>query len=69
MICDLHSLAYALGGEVAGKSTLVVPGPRHSTRDRSPAVGLDPAAPDGFLVFSHAGDDWRECRDYVAVSS
>jgi hypothetical protein len=22
-------------------------------------------APDGFICHSHAGDDWRECRDYV----
>ena len=26
---------------------------------------LSPSAPDGFIVFSHAGDDWRESRDYV----
>ncbi len=24
-----------------------------------------PSAPDGFLAFSHAGDDWRVCRDHV----
>src|SRR2546428_35271 len=23
------------------------------------------AAPDGFIVFSHAGDDWRACRAHV----
>jgi putative DNA primase/helicase len=28
-------------------------------------VRLSPSAPDGFIVFSHAGDDWRESRDYV----
>jgi hypothetical protein len=28
-------------------------------------VKLDPRAPDGFLCFSHAGDDWQDCRDYV----
>jgi putative DNA primase/helicase len=28
-------------------------------------VRLDPAAPDGFLIFSHCGDDWRACRDHV----
>jgi hypothetical protein len=28
-------------------------------------VRLQPTAPDGFLVHSHAGDDWQECRDYV----
>jgi putative DNA primase/helicase len=50
---------------VAGNNTVLVPGPGHSARDRSLAVRLDPGAPDGFLVFSHAGDDWRECRDHV----
>jgi hypothetical protein len=28
-------------------------------------VRLDATAPDGFLIYSHAGDDWRKCRDYV----
>jgi putative DNA primase/helicase len=28
-------------------------------------VRLDDEAPDGFLIHSHAGDDWRECRDYI----
>jgi hypothetical protein len=26
---------------------------------------LSPSAPDGFLVFSHAGDRWQDCRDLV----
>ena len=26
---------------------------------------LSSTAPDGFLVHSHAGDDWPTCRDYV----
>lgn len=60
----LRSMAVALGGEVAGTSILC-PGPGHSPRDRSLSVTLSAAAPDGFLVFSHAGDDWRECRDNV----
>jgi hypothetical protein len=29
------------------------------------AVRLDPRAPDGFVVHSHSGDDWRKCRDHV----
>jgi putative DNA primase/helicase len=28
-------------------------------------VRLSNAAPDGFVIYSHAGDDWRTCRDYV----
>jgi putative DNA primase/helicase len=61
---NLRSLAHALGGEVSGRQ-IIAPGPKHSPRDRSLAVRLDPAAPDGFVVHSFAGDDWQECRDYV----
>jgi hypothetical protein len=57
--------AAALGGDVAGRDTVVCPGPAHSPKDRSLSVKFDPTAPDGFLTFSHAGDDWRECRDHV----
>jgi putative DNA primase/helicase len=64
MISSATRIARALGGEVTG-NTVLCPGPGHSPRDRSLAVRLDPAASDGFLVFSHAGDDWRECRDHV----
>jgi hypothetical protein len=61
---DLRSLARALGGEVSGRQVLA-PGPGHSPKDRSLSVHLSATAPDGFLAFSHAGDDWRDCRDYV----
>jgi putative DNA primase/helicase len=64
-IFDLRAVAHALGGQVAGRDTVLAPGPGHSVRDRSLAVRLDPTAPDGFLVHSHAGDDWRACRDHV----
>jgi putative DNA primase/helicase len=62
---DTSNIARALGGEVSGRGTVSCPGPGHSPKDRSLSVRLDPSAPDGFLIFSHAGDDWRECRDYV----
>ncbi len=61
---NLRSIARALDGEISGQQVLA-PGPGHSKRDRSLSVRLSPGAPDGFLAFSHAGDDWRECRDYV----
>jgi hypothetical protein len=64
MSMDLRSLARALGGEVSGRQVLA-PGPGHSPRDRSLAICLSSDAPDGFLVHSHAGDDWRECREHV----
>jgi putative DNA primase/helicase len=58
---DTASLRAALGGEISGGQVLC-PGPGHSRRDRSLAV--KPTA-NGVWVYSHAGDDWRECRDYV----
>ncbi len=61
---NLHQIARALGGEVSNGQVLA-PGPGHSRKDRSLSVRLSPGAPDGFLAFSHAGDDWRACRDYV----
>ena len=60
----LKELARLLDGDVSG-SQVVAPGPGHSRKDRSLSVRLSPFAPDGFIVFSHAGDDWRVCRDYV----
>jgi putative DNA primase/helicase len=62
---DVRALARALGGEVVGRDTVLCPGPRHGPRDRSLTVRLSPHAPDGFIVFSFAGDDWRACRDFV----
>ena len=61
---DPRYVAHALGGEVHG-SQISAPGPNHSPRDRSLSVRLDPAAPSGFVVHSHAGDDPIMCRDYV----
>lgn len=61
---DARVIARALGGDICGAQVLA-PGPGHSPRDRSLAVRLDAAAPDGFVIHSHSGDDWRECRDYV----
>jgi len=64
MRLDPRSVARALGGESSG-TTVLCPGPGHSPKDRSLAVRLDAAAPDGFLLYSHAGDDWKACRDHV----
>jgi hypothetical protein len=62
---DARAIAAALGGQVVGANKILCPGPGHSRRDRSLAVKLDAGAPDGFMCFSHAGDDWKACRDYV----
>ena len=29
------------------------------------SVKLSPTSPDGFIAFSHCGDDWRDLRDHV----
>jgi putative DNA primase/helicase len=61
---DLPSIARALGGVVSAGQVLA-PGPGHSRKDRSLSVRLSVAAPEGFLAFSYAGDDWKTCRNYV----
>ncbi len=61
---SLRSIARALGGEVSGAQVLA-PGPGHDPRDRSLSIKASAASPDGFLVHSFAGDDFKYCRDYV----
>ena len=58
-------IARALGGQVSGRDTALVPGPGHTRRDRSLSVRVDSRAPDGFVLFSHCDDDWKACRDHV----
>jgi putative DNA primase/helicase len=60
-----HAIARALGGEVIGRHRVLAPGPGHSARDRSLSVSISPTAPNGILVGSFAGDDWRACREHV----
>jgi len=60
--CSLNEIARALGGEVSCGEVLA-PGPGHSPRDRS--LAIKPISGDDFLFHSFAGQDWRECRDYV----
>ena len=60
----LRSYAAALGGVISGNQ-VCFPGPGHSARDRSCTLRLSGSAPDGFVVFSHAGDDWRVVHDHV----
>jgi putative DNA primase/helicase len=61
---NLQHIARALGGEVSGRQVLA-PGPGHSSHDRGLAVRPKRNAPDGLLIYSHSGDDWRTCRDHV----
>ena len=64
MPITLQTIARALNGEVTGRQVMA-PGPGHSAKDRSLAVSISSDAPDGFICYSHAGDDWRDCREYV----
>lgn len=59
-----HDIAATFGGKAHGHKA-TIPGPGHSRLDASLLVILDPDAPDGFRVHSFAGDDFRDCRDYV----
>ncbi|ACI93262.1 virulence-associated protein E [Afipia carboxidovorans OM5] len=60
---SLHNLADALGGDVISNRCILCPGPAHSRKDRSLKVKF---RPDGtFSVTSFAGDDWRECKDFI----
>jgi putative DNA primase/helicase len=61
---DLRSIATALNGDVVGPEVLA-PGRGHSRRDRSLSIRLSASSPDGFIVHSFAGEDWRDCQDYV----
>jgi hypothetical protein len=63
-LIDLREIAHRLDGEVAGGQVLA-PGPAHDRRDRSLSVKLSASAPDGFVVYSFAGDDWRLCMEHV----
>lgn len=65
MPLDIRNIAYALDGRVISRNQVAAPGPGHSRRDRSLVVTLDANAPDGFVVNSFAGEDWREGKDYV----
>jgi len=64
---DLHTVARLLGGEVS-HDQVNVPGPGHSKADRSLSIKLSATSPDGFVVYSHADDDWQACRDYVCAA-
>ena len=63
----LAGLARALRGEIIGDEILA-PGPGHSPKDRSLSVRLSQNAPDGFIVHSFSGDDWRDCHEHVRAA-
>jgi hypothetical protein len=57
-------VARALGGTVSGNS-VSAPAPGHGKADRSLSILIDPAAPDGFVVYPHAGEDPLAMKDYI----
>jgi putative DNA primase/helicase len=59
---SIRYIASALGGDVASRNRVLMPGPGHSRKDRSLSVTF---SGDNFLCHSFCGDDWRECRDHV----
>ena len=63
ILTSLPAVAKALDGEVVAGHYVLCPGPGHSKRDRSLKVWI---GKDGTVrVHSFAGDDWKDCRDYV----
>jgi putative DNA primase/helicase len=63
MAMNLKFLQAHLGGDIVN-GQLLAPGPGHSPRDRSMAVEISTDG-EGFVVYSYAGDDWRDCKEYV----
>ena len=59
---NIRSIAQALGGDVAGRDSVLAPGPGHSPGDRSMQITF---RGDDFVVHSFAGDPWDACRDDV----
>lgn len=59
------NIAEICGGEVVSSDSARIPGPGHSNKDRSLSVKIAPSASNGFVVYSHAGDDPFICLDYV----
>jgi hypothetical protein len=42
---DVRKIAVLMGGDVVGRNSVNVPGPRHSPADRSLTIKLEPRAP------------------------
>jgi hypothetical protein len=61
---SLSYIAKAMNGEIRGDQ-VVCPGPGHSPKDRSLSIKIEPGAPGGLVVFSHAQDDNLKCKDWV----
>lgn len=62
---DIKTVAHTLRGDVQSRNRILCPGPGHSRHDRSLMVTF---SDNGFVVHSFAGDDFRDCRDYVKAA-
>jgi hypothetical protein len=60
----LDFIAKRVNGEIRGNQ-VACPGPGHSPRDRSLCIKIEPGAPGGLIVYSHAQDDNLKCKDFV----
>jgi hypothetical protein len=60
----LDFIAKRMNGEIRGNQ-VACPGPGHSPKDRSLCIKVEPTAPAGFVVYSHAQDDNLKCKDFV----
>jgi len=61
---DIRTIVSILGGDLTGPDSANVPGPGHSPNDRSLSIKVN-SHTGQIIVCSHAGDDWRACKDYV----
>lgn len=60
----LQYIAQRMGGEISANQ-VKCPGPGHSPKDRSLSIKIEPSAPGGLIVYSHAQDDNLKCKDWV----
>jgi hypothetical protein len=60
----LDFIAKRMNGEIRGNQ-VACPGPGHSSKDRSLCIKIEPSAPAGLIVYSHAQDDNLKCKDFV----
>jgi hypothetical protein len=62
---DIHAIVRTLGGDLIGPDSANVPGPGHNPNDRSLSIRRVDRDSGQIIVFSHAGDDWQLCKDYI----
>jgi putative DNA primase/helicase len=60
----IREIVAVLGGTVTGRDSCNVPGPGHSKGDLSLSITID-RRQGRIIVCSHAGDNWKMCKDYV----